>query len=202
MRYLLEQTQTAAQLGLQGIAIFLLPMMLHKLVVVTACLCALAKINNIGPWAFEEKQLGDVSCVAYQLGTLCARCQCLFWHFLCNMSLLVHPEYTRVALCRACSTGAGSTRTAGEEAHLLYDVKGHGQKRKRDELDKDCENSQGGQEGDGDGAMEVAENAYHLSLVELLRHPKMYTALGLSGPPQRITHSTLEERIGCMRVLQ
>ena len=117
------------------------------------------------------------------------------------MSLLVHPKYTRDAQCRACSAGAGGTRAAGEEAHLLYDVKGHAQKRKRDELDKDCENLQGGQEGDDDGAMQVAENAYHLSLVELLRHPKMYSALGLSGPPQRITHSTLEERIGSMRVL-
>ena len=64
MRYLLEQTQTAAQLGLQGIAISLLPMMLHELVVVTACLCASAKIKNIGPRAFEEKQLGGGNCVA------------------------------------------------------------------------------------------------------------------------------------------
>ncbi len=63
------------------------------------------------------------------------------------------------------------------------------------------EESQDGEAADEDEATQAVENGYHISLVELLRHPSMYTTLGLSGPPQTITHPTLEEQMMGMRVV-
>ncbi|CAL8468954.1 g8495 [Coccomyxa elongata] len=54
---------------------------------------------------------------------------------------------------------------------------------------------------DADTAWQAMEDAYHEDLVELLRQLRMYQALGLSGPPDRIRHATLKERISNMRVL-
>ena len=48
---------------------------------------------------------------------------------------------------------------------------------------------------------QARESAYHQSLCDVLRQPHMYRALGLSGPPDRIEHSTLEDRISSMKVL-
>ncbi|BDA49431.1 hypothetical protein COCOBI_14-0480 [Coccomyxa sp. Obi] len=48
---------------------------------------------------------------------------------------------------------------------------------------------------------QARENAYHRNLVDVLRHPRMYRALGLPGPPHTIQHSTLEERIRGMKAL-
>ena len=59
-------------------------------------------------------------------------------------------------------------------------------------------------EGDEDGpmeAMEAREAAYHADLVNVLRQPEIHRALGLSGPPNRIVHSTLEERMQTMRLV-
>lgn len=55
-------------------------------------------------------------------------------------------------------------------------------------------------EDDDDALMHAREAGYHADLVNILRQPEMYRALGLSGPPDRIAHSTLEERMHTMRL--
>ena len=55
---------------------------------------------------------------------------------------------------------------------------------------------------DADTLMQAAEDAYHQDLIEMLRHPRMYRALGLSGPLQTISHASLEERMSTMQLVQ
>lgn len=85
-----------------------------------------------------------------------------------------------------------------------YDLNNRGLKRGRrfDGGDEDDgEREDGNRELDADESMRLRENAYHRDLVDLLRHPRMYKALGLDEPPKTIAHSTLEEKINSMRVL-
>ncbi|BDA49442.1 hypothetical protein COCOBI_14-0590 [Coccomyxa sp. Obi] len=87
-----------------------------------------------------------------------------------------------------------------------FQVPGRGTKRKReaDGAADEPEDQAGGAGAalDEDMVMQAAENAYHLNLVELLRHPRMYRALGLPGPPHTIQHASLEERISTMQVVR
>ena len=52
---------------------------------------------------------------------------------------------------------------------------------------------------DEDDVMQIAENAYHVDLVKLLREPAIYKQLGLSGPPHTIAHSSLQQKLDSMR---
>lgn len=54
---------------------------------------------------------------------------------------------------------------------------------------------------DADMTMQAAENAYHVDLVDMLRQPRMYHGLGLSGPPHGIRHASLEERMNTTQLV-
>ena len=54
---------------------------------------------------------------------------------------------------------------------------------------------------DDDPEWQARENAFHRSVVELLRDPRMYTDMGLSGPPTTIRHASLREWLGTWRLL-
>lgn len=86
-----------------------------------------------------------------------------------------------------------------------YQMTGRGKKRGRSpRRGGDNTSEEGGPqfgEGDEDACMEAMEAAYHADLVNVLRHPEVHRALGLSGPPNRIEHSTLEERMQTMRLV-
>ena len=43
--------------------------------------------------------------------------------------------------------------------------------------------------------------AYHRDLLEALRHPSMWQALGWPGPPIRIRHSSLQDNLSSMQLL-
>lgn len=86
---------------------------------------------------------------------------------------------------------------------VIHQLTGRGAKRQQDaeEASDESEDQQDDVALDADTAWQARENAYHEDLVELLRQPRMYRALVLSGPPDHIRHATLEERISNMRVL-
>ena len=95
-------------------------------------------------------------------------------------------------------------------APSVYQLRGCYKKRGREAGDGSGGASEGDQaEGaadadeaaDADAAWEAAENAYHVDLVDILRQPRMYRALGLSGPPRCIRHPSLKEKLGHMRLL-
>ena len=59
----------------------------------------------------------------------------------------------------------------------------------------------GAADADVDTVWQAAGNGYHRDLVELLRRPRMYKALGLSGPPHRIEHASLADIVGSMQLI-
>ncbi|CAK0732263.1 hypothetical protein CVIRNUC_000106 [Coccomyxa viridis] len=98
----------------------------------------------------------------------------------------------------------------------LYDLSAGSNKRKHEEMRTAGGPSEGSQaegaqaegaqamgaaDADEDERWQAAENAYHRDLVDALRHPRMYRALGLSGPPHTIRHSSLEENLNNMRLI-
>ncbi|BDA49440.1 probable mitogen-activated protein kinase kinase 2 at N-terminal half [Coccomyxa sp. Obi] len=85
-----------------------------------------------------------------------------------------------------------------KHAALESACKGRSAERQR-EADE-AEDQQDDGEMDADEAWQAAENAYHWDLVDLLRQPRMYLALGLPGVPHTIQHASLEERINSMKV--
>ncbi|KAK9814625.1 hypothetical protein WJX72_008925 [[Myrmecia] bisecta] len=95
--------------------------------------------------------------------------------------------------------GSSDVHTVGS-----YQLGGRAQKRRRESAPGDSEAAESigaGNAVDDDTLMQAAENAYHVDLIEALRQPRMYRALGLSGPPQRITHASLEDRISSMQLV-
>ena len=117
------------------------------------------------------------------------------------------PKTTR------CPEGTGlpsepfSGGPSSDQLHL-YQMKGRGMKRGRSpESDGDNTSEEGGAQIADVGedapmeAMEAREAAYHADLVNVLRQPEIHRAMGLSGPPNRIVHSTLEERMQTMRLV-
>ena len=84
----------------------------------------------------------------------------------------------------------------------LYQLVGRGMKRQQ-EVQEAAGESEGQQdEGapDAETVMQAVENAYHVDLVDMLRQPRMYHAMGLSGPPHGIRHASLEERLHTMHL--
>ena len=61
--------------------------------------------------------------------------------------------------------------------------------------------TEGAGAADADEIWQAKENAFHRDMVDLLRHPRMYKAMGLSGPPHTIRHSSLEEILNSMQLL-
>jgi len=102
------------------------------------------------------------------------------------------------------AAGGGGTSDIDTPASApVYQLKGRGKKRGREpeEAGGMSEGDQAEEAADADAVWEAAENAYHLDLVNLLRQPRMYRALGLSGPPHCIRHSSLEERLNNMQLM-
>lgn len=99
--------------------------------------------------------------------------------------------------------GEGSSSAVGILASApVYQLMGRGTKRRRElkEAGGMLEGQQAEGAVDADQMMQAAENAYHLDLLDLLKQPRMYRALGLSGPPHTIAHASLEERINTMQL--
>ena len=100
-------------------------------------------------------------------------------------------------------SGPSSGAPGNADRPHLYQLTGRGVKRERSpESRGDSTSEEGGSqigEDDEDALMEAREAAYHADLVNVLRQPEMHRALGLSGPPNCIVHSTLEE---CMHTMQ
>lgn len=125
------------------------------------------------------------------------------------MTLLVAPGLCSPArtisldLLTVPAAGRGGTSDVDTPASApMYKLKGRGKKRGR-ELEEAgmSEGNQAEGAADADAIWEGAESAYHLDLVKLLRQPRMYRALGLSGPPHCIMHSSLEERLKNMQLV-
>ncbi|CAL8464801.1 g4336 [Coccomyxa elongata] len=113
-------------------------------------------------------------------------------------------QKTKDAVDATLQGGAGPSENAAQVSAPVYRLRGRGAKRKREpeEAADESDDEQGDDGPDADAAMQAAENAYHLDLVNMLRQPRMYRALGLSGPPHRIRHASLEERMTTMQVVQ
>ena len=99
-------------------------------------------------------------------------------------------------------------------ARPVYHLRGRSKKREREETRTAGATSEGAQaedakaegaqtEGaaDADADWQAREHAYHRDLLEALRHPSMWQALGWPGPPDRIGHSSLQDNLNTWRLL-
>lgn len=129
---------------------------------------------------------------------------------LCCASCHQHKHYKQLAaghcfLKNSATVFHASGPSPASKAVLATQTRFHLHKRgikRQHEEEEDGETgskAQGSVQLDEDDVMQVAENAYHLDLVKLLREPAVYKQLGLSGPPHTIAHSSLQQKLDSMR---